>query len=87
MRSTAKRLENLERQIHDLKLELREIKNINIPDLVKGYVDVMLKEQVCAVMIKRDVEQIVGVIKAKLDGKFDDTLSKASEEIIKELSK
>lgn len=87
MRATAKRLERLEQQVYDLKLELREIKHMNIPDMVKGYVEVIVKEQLCGVMVKRDAEQTVGMFKAKLDGKFDDAFNNASKEIVKELSR
>lgn len=87
MRGTDKRLENLERQVYDLKLELTEMRYMRLPGMVKDYVDSVVKEKLCGVMIKRDAEQIVAEVKARLDGKLDDAFNKASEEIIKELSK
>lgn len=87
MRGTDKRLENLERQVYDLKLELTEMRYMRLPGMVKDYVDAVVKEKLCGVMIKRDAEQIVAEVKARLDGKLDDAFDKASKEIVEELSK
>ena len=87
MRATAKRLERLEQQVYDLKLELTEMRHMRLPGLVKDYVDTVVKEKLRGVMIKRDAEQIVAAVRDKLDGKLDDVFNNASEEIIEELSK
>ena len=92
MRSTIKRLEDhvreLESRTWELKKELGELKSMQFPELVKDYIDAIVREKLVCVMVKRDVEQIVGMFKGKLDGKFDDdAFDKASEEIIRALSK
>lgn len=86
MRTTTKRLERLEQQVYELKLELTEMRYMRLPGLVKDYVDTVVKEKLRGVMIKRDAEQIVAAVKDRLDGKLDDMFNNASEEIIEELS-
>lgn len=91
MRSTIKRLEDhareLESRTWELKKELGELKSMQFPELVKDYIDAIVREKLVCVMVERDVEQIVGMFKGKLDGKFDDAFDKASKEIVEELSK
>ena len=81
-------LGELNNRTWELKRELGELKSMEFPKLVKDYIDVIVREKLVCVMVKRDVEQIVGMFKGKLDGKFDDdAFDKASEEIIRALSK